>query len=125
MTTSSNSIRNFIIIAGALFLSIWLGISVATSQSETVINIAGVALLLTCILIGRKIWLLLILFTALNVPLIRGFGTADLGQVLFIGFTVLMTLMRRQPFRFRFGEKEFWMLLLAGCILQVYLRNPV
>jgi len=38
---------------------------------------------------------------------------------------VLMTLMRRQPFRFRFGEKEAWMLLLAGCILQVFLRNPV
>jgi hypothetical protein len=125
MTTSSNSIRNFIIVTGALFLSIWLGVSVATDQTETVINIAGVALLLTCIFLGRKIWLLLILFTALNVPVIRGFGTTEIGQVLFVGFTVLMTLMRRQPFRFRFGEKEVWMLLLAGCILQVYLRNPV
>jgi hypothetical protein len=122
---ASASIRNIIIVVGALALSIWLGISIVTDQTETIINGAGVALLITCIFLGRRIWLLLIFFSALNVPVIRGFGTTEIGQMLFIGFTVIITLMRRQPFKFNFGEKELWMLVFAGCVLQVYLRNPV
>lgn len=122
---SSVSIRNIIIIVGAFGLAIWLGVSIATNQSETVMQFAGAGLLITCIFLGRRIWLLLIFFTALNVPLIRGFNTTELGQVLFIGFTLIITLMRRQPFKFQFGEKELWVLLVAGCILQVYLRNPI
>ena len=123
--SQSNSIRNGIVIVIAFVVAIWLGITIVTEQTETILKIAAAALLITCIFLGRKIWLLLILFTALNVPIIRGFGTTEMGQALFVGFTVLMTLMRRQPFRFSFGEKEIWMLLLAGSILQVFLRNPV
>lgn len=124
MDQSSNA-KNIIIGVIAFVVAIWLGTTIITNQTETILNIAGAALLLTCVFLGRRIWLLLILFTALNVPLIRGFGTTELGQILFVGFTALATLMRRQPYRFSFGEKEVWMLLLAGCILQVYLRNPV
>ena len=124
MDQSSNA-KNIIIGVFAFVVAIWLGVTIVTEQSETVLKIAATALLLTCIFLGRRIWLLLILFAALNVPLIRGFGTTELGQTLFVGFTVLITLMRRQPYKFSFGEKEVWMLLLAGCVLQVYLRNPV
>jgi len=124
MDQSSNA-KNIIIGVFAFVVAIWLGVTIVTEQSETVLKIAATALLLTCIFLGRRIWLLLILFTALNVPVIRGFGTTELGQTLFVGFTVLITLMRRQPYKFSFGEKEVWMLLLAGCVLQVYLRNPV
>jgi hypothetical protein len=121
----SSSAKNIIILLIAFVVAIWLGTTIVTEQLDTIFKIVAAALLLTCIFLGRKIWLLLILFTALNVPIIRGFGTTELGQILFIGFTVLITLMRRQPYRFSFGEKEVWMLLLAACILQVYLRNPV
>ena len=123
--SQSNSIRNGIVIVIAFVVAIWLGITIVTEQTETILKIAAAALLITCIFLGRKIWLLLILFTALNVPIIRGFGTTEMGQALFIGFTVLMTLMRRQPYRITFGEKEIWMLLLAACVIQAYLRNPV
>lgn len=123
--SQANSIRNGIVIVIAFVVAIWLGITIVTEQTETILKIAAAALLITCIFLGRKIWLLLILFTALNVPIIRGFGTTEIGQTLFIGFTVLMTLMRRQPYRITFGEKEIWILLLAGCILQAYFRHPV
>jgi hypothetical protein len=123
--SQSNSIRNGLVIVFAFVVAIWLGITVVTDQTETILQIAVAILLLTCVFLGRRIWLLLILFTALNVPLLRGFGTTELGQALFVGFTVLMTLMRRHPFKFRFGEKEFWVFLLAACVLQAYFRNPV
>jgi hypothetical protein len=123
--SQSNSIRNGIVIVIAFVVAIWLGITIVTEQTETILKIAAAALLLTCIFLGRKIWLLLILFTALNVPIIRGFGTTEMGQALFIGFTVLMTLMRRQQYKITFGEMEIWILLVAACVLQVYLRNPV
>lgn len=121
----ANSMRNSLIILIAFLLAIWLGVTIVTEQTETILKIAGVALVLTCVFLGRRIWLLSIFFMALNVPLIRGFGSVELGQVLFLGFTFIIILMRRQPFKFKFGELEVWMLLLAGCILQVYFRNPV
>jgi hypothetical protein len=121
----SNSIRAAFVFIVALSLALWLGVSIVTNQSETLLQFGAAALLLVCVFLGRRIWLLLIFFTALNVPLIRGFGTTELGQVLFIGFTIIIILMRRQPIKFRFGEKEIWMLLVAGSIVQVYLRNPI
>ncbi len=123
--SQANSIRNGIVILFAFLVAIWLGITVVTEQTETILKISAATVLLTCVFLGRRIWLLLIFFTALNVPLIRGFGTTELAQFLFIGFTILMTLMRRQRYRVSFGEKELWMLLLAVCIIQVLIRNPV
>lgn len=123
--TNSNSIRAGLVILIAFALAIWLGVSIVTNQGETIIKVGAALLILTCVFLGRKIWLLLIFFTALNVPLIRGFSTIELGQVLFIGFTFAIVLLRRQPFNFKLGEKEFWMLALAAMVLQTYLRNPV
>jgi len=123
--TNSNVIRSGLIIAAVIALSIWLGITIVTEQTATILKISVASLLIICAFLGRRIWLLLIFFSALNVPIIRGFGTMEIGQALFIGFTVIITLMRRQKFNFRFGEMEFWVLLLAACIVQTYLRNPV
>jgi hypothetical protein len=125
MTYDSNKLRAVLIVCIAIAGSLYLGVGAATAQMDTVIKVMGSLLLLTCVFLGRKIWLLLIFFMALNVPIIRGFGTLELGQFLLITFTFLMFLMRRQPFRFQFRELEVWMLLLVLCIVQVYLRNPV
>lgn len=122
---TDNRIKAAIFLIIGLIGAVYLGIGSATAQVETIIKVAGTLLLITCALLGRKIWLLLIFFMALNIPIIRGFGTVEVGQCLFLGFTFLITLMRRQPYNFKFGELEFWMLLLVGCIAQVYLRNPV
>jgi len=122
---SSVSVRAILLFISAVILALWLGVSVATDQFETLLQVLAAVGFIICVLLGRKIWLLLIFFMALNVPLIRGFGTVELGQVLFLGFTFIIFLLRRQPLNFRFGELEIWMLLLAACIVQVYLRNPV
>lgn len=121
----SSSIKGAIVITIAISFALWLGVSIVTDQTETLIYVIAGALLLTCIFLGRKIWLLFILFHALNVPLLRGFGTIELGQALFIGFTAVIFLMRRQPLHIKFGELEIWMLLIAACVVQVYFRNPV
>jgi hypothetical protein len=121
----SSSIRGLLIIALSIVLAIWLGVNIVTNQTETILQISAVSMLLLCIFLGRKIWLLLVFFTALNVPIIRGFSTAELGQALFIGFTTMILLMRRQPLKLRFGEMEIWMLLLVAVVVQTYLRNPV
>lgn len=64
---------------------------------------------------------------ALNLTLmIPGQPTTTLvAQALFIGFAVLLVLMRRLPMRFKFTELEFWVLALTMCAFQAYLRNPV
>ncbi|MEO7098013.1 MAG: hypothetical protein ABI162_01535 [Luteolibacter sp.] len=122
---NARSIQGILIIFFALFIAIWLGLSVVTNQTETLIQIAGAALLITAIFLGRRIWLLLIFFSALNVLLIRGSGTTEIGQVLFLVFSLILFLMRKLRMRFQFGEKEFWALLVIACIVQAYLRNPV
>jgi hypothetical protein len=122
---NTRSIQGIAALVIGTFIAIWLGMAIVTNQTETLLKFAGGGMLLVCIFLGRRIWLLLIFFMALNVPLIRGFGTVELGQALFLGFTFVIFLMRRQPLNIKFGELEVWILLLAACIVQVYLRNPV
>jgi hypothetical protein len=123
--TQGLNIRAIAVFVIAIILAIWLGVSIVTDQIDTLIKFGGVGLLLVSALLGRRIWLLMMLFSALNFPLIRGFNTTQLGYALFVGFSVLMILTRRLPARFILGELEWWMLLMALCIVQVYLRNPV
>lgn len=122
---TSRSLTSIFILAVALVLAVFAGVSIVTAQLETLGWIVVGGTLIACMVLGRRIWLLLILFSAINVPIIRGFGTAETGQLLFIAFTFAMALMRRQKFNFRFGEMELWVLLLAASIAQTYLRNPV
>jgi hypothetical protein len=121
----SLSIRAIVVFVIGVVLALWLGVSIVTDQMETLLKFAGVGLLLLCVFLGRRIWLLVVFLSALNVPLVRGYSTVELGQCLLIGFGVLLLLMRRLPTRFIMGELEWWRLILAACIIQVYLRNPV
>ena len=121
----ANAIRNGFLIIIVFFVAIWLGVSVVTEQTETILKIGATILILTGAYLGRKIWLLMVFFTALNVPLIRGFGTVELGEFMFIGFSIIMLLMRRLPLKVTLAEKEVWILLVAACVVQVYFRNPV
>lgn len=122
---SSLSIKAILLFIAATAFALWLGVSVATNQMETVLKVVAGMGFVVCLLLGRKIWLLMILLAAMNVPLIRGLSTIDVGQALFIGFSTLLFLMRRLPIQVKFGELELWMLLIAAMVVQVYLRNPV
>lgn len=122
---NSNLIRNIILMACGVFLAIWMGMSIVTEQTGTLLKLSAASLFIICLLLGQKIWLLMILFSAMNVVLIRGFGSTEIGQMLFLGFTAMIFLMRRLNLKPSFGELECWMLLIIASIMQTYMRNPV
>ena len=122
---SGNIIRAVIIFVIGSSLALILGIGIVTDQTQTLLKFAAVGTLLFCAMLGHRIWLLMVVLSAFSFPLFRGFSTQQLGQVLFVGFGMLLLLMRRLPIRFQFGELEWWRLLVGLCIVQVYLRNPV
>lgn len=121
----SRSIQSVLIVVVVTVVAAWLGVAVVTNQSETLLKVAAAVGLIVCIFLGRRIWLLMVFLVAMNVPLIRGISTVDIGQAVFLGFTGIIFLMRRLPFQFKFGELEFWMVLVAFTVVQVYLRHPV
>ncbi len=106
-------------------LAAWLGVAIVTEQMQTLLKVAGVSLLTICLLLGRRIWLLMIFFTTLEFPLIRGFTTVELGQGLFLAFSLLMISVRQLRLKRNFGELEFWILMIALLVVQAYLRNPI
>ncbi|MEK7950820.1 hypothetical protein [Luteolibacter soli] len=121
----SKSIQGVLIVIAITVMAAWLGVAVVTNQTETLLKVAGGTILAISLFLGRRIWLLLVFFMALNIPLLRGFNTTELGQGLFIGFSILLFLLRRLRLKTNFGELEVWMLIMVACILQAYLRNPV
>lgn len=124
-----DSTRIKIILIGffATFIAIYLGVSAATAHSEAILWVLGVSVLVICLLLGKRIWLLIPLLGAVETTVrLPGLPTSlVLGQVLVVGFTVLLILMRRLPFRLRMTELEWWALLIAVMVVQVYLRHPV
>ncbi|BCX48304.1 hypothetical protein HAHE_22120 [Haloferula helveola] len=125
MNNSSQSIRGILIAIVAIAMSIWLGVSIITSQVETLVQAGVVGVVLICVLLGRRIWVLVPIGVALNIPVIRGLGTTEISEMLFIGFTSLMLLMRRAPMKWKIGELDFWAVAVLVMVAQVYLRNPV
>lgn len=121
---NSSILRSILIFLVAVGFSLWMGMNVATNQTETVIYIASAGLLLTCALLGQRIWLMLIFMCALEAPVIRGITTTQLGHFLFIIFAILLFLMRKLKWQFRVGELEVWGFLIILCIVQSYIRNP-
>lgn len=123
--TSSKSIQSILVLIFALVASVWLGVSVVTQQTETLAKVVGITLLLIGVLLGQRIWLLYIFFAALNIPIIRGIGTGELGQMMMIGFCILMFFMRRFRSHWKFDELDLWRVVIILLIVQVYFRNPV
>jgi hypothetical protein len=121
----SRSIQSILIMVVITILAAWLGVAVVTNQSETLLKVAAAVGFIICVFLGRRIWLLMVFLVAMNVPLIRGISTVDIGQAVFLGFTGIIFLMRRLPFQLKLGELELWMILVAATVVQVYLRNPV
>jgi len=125
--TNSRSIQGIIVLIVGLILAVWLGLSIATNQTETIIQVIAAAVLITCLALGRRIWLLIPFLGSVELSLrIPGQPTTLLlAQLLVLGFSTLLLLMRKLPFRLRFTELEGWLLVLSLVILQAYLRNPV
>lgn len=127
MTFDSSKLKIILIAVLGMFLAIWLGLSIATNQVETIIQVVAAAILIGCLFLHRRIWLLIPFMAAVNIQLrVPGQpNTLLLAQVLVLGFSCLLFLMRRLPFRLAWTELEFWGLVLTLFVVQVYLRNPV
>lgn len=125
MNNNSRIIQSFIILTLVLIVAIRLGYGLVTEQFGTIVIMVVAAILIAGFALGNKIWLLFIFFTSMSVMLYRFAGTTEIGQALFLGFSLLMFLMRKLPFKVQIGELEVWMLLIIACILQAYIRFPV
>lgn len=122
----SSKIKTLIFGVIAVLGLLYLGISAATAQFETIAWTMGGVTLSICFLLGRRIWFLIPFLGALGLSFrLPGQPTTMLiAQLLTIGFSTLILLMRRLPYRLRFTELEFWALILTLCVAQVYARNP-
>lgn len=123
----SSKIKAIIFVVLAMFVALYLGIIAATAQEETVAWVVSVATLMTCLLLGRRIWLLIPFMAALGLSLrIPGQPSSLLlGQALVLGFSTLLLMMRKLPFKLAWTELEAWVLILTLLVVQVYMRNPV
>ena len=124
---NSRSIQGIIVLIVGLILAVWLGLSIVTNQMETIMQVAGAAVLIICLFLGRRIWLLIPFLGAVELSLrIPGQPTTLLlAQLLVLVFAMLLLLMRKLPFRLNVTELECWLGILTLVILQAYLRNPV
>lgn len=123
----SQRIKVILVFVIALIAALYLGITSATAQLKTVIWVVGGISLITCILLGNRIWMIIPFLGTLNLTFaIPGNpNTMLIAQVVFLGFGVLLFLMRKLNFQLAFSELSFWNLLLSLCLLQAYLRNPI
>jgi hypothetical protein len=127
MTLDSQKIKVGIIMLLGTFAALYLGIAAATAQLEAIAWVAGVLSLAVGLTLGRRIWLIIPILSAISfrVPLPGTFSTLLLAQMATIGFLGLLFLMRKLPMRFAISELEIWCILFTICVVQVYLRNPV
>jgi hypothetical protein len=127
MTFDSSKIKAIIVAILAIFAALYLGITAATAQFETIAWVVGALTLAGCLLLGKNIWMLIPFLGSLHLTLMIP-GRPDtllVAQCLVIGFSLLMFLTRKLPFHLRFSEIEWWIALFFLCVLQAYLRNPV
>ena len=127
MTFDSSKLKTVIVAILAVFAALYLGITAATSQLETAAWVLGAASIVIAISMGQRIWMLIPLMGTLSITFrIPGQpSTLLVAQIAVIGMSIILLLMRRLPFRLKFTELEFLMLLLIAFVLQAYLRNPV
>lgn len=106
-------------------LAVWLGIGVASDQTQTLVIVGASCVLLIGVALGHRIWMLFLFLFSMEVPVIRGLTTMEFGYMILVGFSILMFSMRKLNARLKFNEMDFWRLAVAAMILQVYFRNPV
>jgi hypothetical protein len=123
----NKKIQIIIIGAVAFLISLYLGISAVTAQIEVVMWVIASLTAITCLAMGKSIWLLIPLLgsLSLNFSLPGNPNTLLLAQLLCFSFSVILFLMRKLPYNLRFGELEAWALVLFALVMQVYMRNPV
>jgi hypothetical protein len=125
--TNANSLSKLLVLVIGLILAVLMANLLVTDKTIAFAWLGVAAFFITGIALGRDIWMVIPAAFALNLML-RIPGRPDsiiLGHAMFVGFSTLLFLMRRLPWRYKFTELDFWALILGLCIAQVYFRNPV
>lgn len=125
--TNANSLSKLLVLIIGLVLAVLMANLLVTDKTVAFAWLGVAAFFITGIALGRNIWMVIPAAGALGLTLgIPGRpDTITMGHAMFVGFSSLLFLMRRLPWRFRFTELDLWALILGLCIAQVYLRNPV
>ena len=121
-------IQSVIVFTIGVFLAIWLGLSIATDQIETILSIIAAALFLICFALGRNIWILIPAALAMkgNINFLPGTPAPwHLMTAVAGGFFLLRIATRRQPLAIKWTWMETSVALVALSILQALARNPV
>lgn len=123
----SNKIKAIIVVVLSLFVAIYLGITAATAQLETILWVVGGVGFVICLVLGRRIYLIIPLMTSLSLvlPIPGRFSSGLIAQGVVLAFATLLILMRRLPMRGGIKELEVWCLLVVLTVVQAYMRNPV
>ena len=108
-------------------LAIFIGISAAQDQVESVLWVGGAGFLIFCMLLGRHVWILIPATLGLQGSLNCLPGTPapwHLMTAVTGAFFMLRWATRQQPLRFRWTGMETSILLVALSIVQAFARNP-
>lgn len=123
----SSKIRVLIVLVFALCGAVYLGISAATAQYETVAWVVGIGILIILMTLGGNVWTVIPVAGALSggLTFLPGFpqpwyvATPIVG-----GFMLTRFLLRSNMFQFRWTWLDTFILLQIGVLLQAYMRNP-
>jgi hypothetical protein len=121
---NSRQLQIVIIFIVVAIIGIWMGSSLATDQAETMIKCAAAFVLLIAMVSGSRVWIFMLALYYANIVLLQGIGTKEIGQMLFLTFSITAFMMRRLKLNYACGELEFWAMLIILSIVQTYARNP-
>lgn len=124
---NTRSLTSIVVLVIGLLLAVVLGNMLVTDLTSAFLWIGLVSVTTVCILMGRRIWLLIPFMGAMDLGLRIPSqpSTLLIGQLLVLGFCTVLFLMRKIPYRLAWTELEFWVLILSLFVAQAYLRNPV
>lgn len=124
---NKNNLKLVFLLPIIILFSLYLGVGVASSQSEVFYVTGGVGIIALVLVMGARIWLLipLVVFSNLYFRWIPGnLALRELTFLITIAGTVLLVLGRKIKIRFHVGLPHVLGLVVICCIVQAYLRHP-
>jgi hypothetical protein len=124
----TSKIKVILVVIISAFLALYLGVSAATAQMETVAWILAVGSVVFLLALGKHVWVIIPISLALlgNISLIPGAPAPWwVATMAVAGITALRFLMRRtEVFVIRFTWLDFAIFLQIIAVGQAFMRNP-
>lgn len=124
----SQKFKIIIIVTLAAFAALYLGVSAATAQVETIAWILGGLALVLLLLLGKNVWTLVPVFSVLGgtITFLPGYPSPWYAVTPVVAVMLgIRFLMRSSMFSYRFCWMDLLLVLQIIVLLQAFLRNPV